>query len=147
MSKYCQVIHVIKFAKRKLAAHSCYMNLGKVIRQLRESQGWNQDELALRIGTSAANLSRIENDKHTPRADLLSSIAYVFGLKVYELIALTEGVQVSQVAGTYSADEEALISCFRKMHQEERLLFQALGESLCRVRRVKAQAALSNEPH
>lgn len=117
------------------------MNLGKVIRQLREKNGWSQDELAFKIGTAAANLSRIENDKHGPSSDLLNSIAFVFGLKVYELIALTEGVQIGQVTGTYSADEEALLRCFRKMHREERTLFQSIGESFCRVRRSRGESA------
>jgi transcriptional regulator with XRE-family HTH domain len=113
------------------------MNLGKVIRELREKEGWSQDELAFKVGTTAANLSRIENDRHGPGSDLLSSIAFIFGLKVYELIALTEGVQLGQAPATYSADEEALLRFFRKMHREERALFQAIGESFCRVRRVK----------
>lgn len=113
------------------------MNLGKVIRQLRERRGWGQDELAFRAGTTASNISRIENDKHEPRADLLGSIAYVFELKVYELAALAEGVQIGEPSGTYSADEEALLACYRKMHPEERALIQAIGESFCRVRRAR----------
>ena len=122
------------------------MNLGKVIREQRERKGWSQDELAFKIGTTPANLSRIENDKHGPGADLLSSIAFVFGLKVYELIALTEGVQVGQVSGTYSADEDALLRCFRKMHREEKSLFQAIGESFCRVRRSRGDSTRNSGP-
>jgi transcriptional regulator with XRE-family HTH domain len=122
------------------------MNLGKVIRELRGQRGWSQDELAFKIGTTAANLSRIESDKHGPSSDLLSSIAFVFGIKVYELIALTEGVQVGQVVGTYSAEEEALLRCFRKMHQEERSLFQAIGESFCRVRRSRGESIRNSGP-
>ena len=122
------------------------MNLGKVIRELRQKKGWSQDELAFKIGTTPANLSRIENDKHGPGSDLLSSIAFVFGLKVYELIALTEGVQVGQVSGVYSADEDALLRCFRKMHWEERSLFQAIGESFCRVRRTRGESTRNSGP-
>ncbi|MCX7144670.1 MAG: helix-turn-helix transcriptional regulator [Sulfuritalea sp.] len=122
------------------------MNIGKVIRELRGKRGWTQDELAFKIGTTPANLSRIESDKHGPSSDLLSSIAFVFGIKVYELIALTEGVQVGQVAGIYSAEEEALLRCFRKMHQEERALFQAIGESFCRVRRSRGESIRNSDP-
>jgi transcriptional regulator with XRE-family HTH domain len=122
------------------------MNLGKVIRELREKKSWSQDELAFKIGTTPANLSRIENDKHGPGSDLLSSIAFVFGLKVYELIALTEGVQVGQVSGAYSADEDALLRCFRKMHREEKSLFQAIGESFCRVRRSRGDSTRNSGP-
>jgi transcriptional regulator with XRE-family HTH domain len=122
------------------------MNLGKVIRELRGQRGWSQDELAFKIGTAAANLSRIENDKHGPSTDLLSSIAFVFGLKVYELIALTEGVQVGQVTGAYSVEEETLLRCFRKMPPEERTLFQAIGESFCRVRRSRSESINDSAP-
>jgi transcriptional regulator with XRE-family HTH domain len=115
------------------------MNLGKVIRELREKKSWSQDELAFKVGTTPANLSRIENDKHGPSSDLLSSIAFVFGLKVYELIALTEGVQLGKAVGEYSAEEEGLLRCFRKMHREEQTLFQAIGESFCRVRRSRGE--------
>ena len=122
------------------------MNLGKVIRELRGQRGWSQDELAFKIGTTAANLSRIESDKHGPSSDLLSSIAFVFGIKVYELIALTEGVQIGQVVGAYSAEEEALLRCFRKMRQEERAWFQAIGEAVCRVIRSRGESIRNSGP-
>jgi transcriptional regulator with XRE-family HTH domain len=121
------------------------MNLGKVIRQLREARGWNQDELAYRIGTTAASLSRIEHDHHFPRPDLLNSIAFTFEMKVYELIALTEGVQVLQIAGKYSTEEEALLRSYRKMPREEKALFQAIGESFSRVRRTRSETPKDSE--
>lgn len=122
------------------------MNLGKVIRELRGKRGWSQDELAFKIGTTAANLSRIESDKHGPSSDLLSSIAFVFGIKVYELIALTEGVRVGQAVTTYNIEEDALLRSFRKMHPEERAIFQAIGESFCRVRRSRGESIRNNDP-
>jgi transcriptional regulator with XRE-family HTH domain len=113
------------------------MNLGRVIRQLREKRNLTQSELATKVGTTAANLSRIENDRHSPSADLLGSIAYVFGLKVYELIALTEGVQVTATSGFYSADEETLLACFRKMPKEEQVLLSRIADSFSRIRRAR----------
>lgn len=137
-SNFCQEIRFWN-----IFATLCYMKLGKVIRQLREKQGWGQDELAFRAGTTASNISRIEHDRHEPRAELIGSIAFVFGLKVFELAALAEGVQLGEATGAYSADEEALLACYRKMHREEQALFQSLAESLCRVRRVKADPSQS----
>ncbi|WP_442953806.1 helix-turn-helix domain-containing protein, partial [Pararhizobium sp.] len=37
------------------------MELGKIVKKLREKKGLSQDELAFRTNTSAANISRIEN--------------------------------------------------------------------------------------
>ncbi len=116
------------------------MNFGATIRQLRRRRSWTQDELAHQAGTTAANISRIEADKHHPSAELLGSIAYVLGLKVSELVAMNEGTVSSAVRlGGLDPDEEALLACFRKMPLEEQVLFKALGASLCRVRREKPQ--------
>ena len=111
------------------------MNLGPIIRQLRERKGWTQDELAHQSGTTAANISRIEAGRHRPGAELLGSIAYVLEVKVYELMALAEGLTPPALSAGFDPDEELLIGYFRKMPAEERELFKAIGASLCRVRR------------
>lgn len=117
------------------------MNLGATIKQLRKRRGWTQAELAHQAGTTAANISRIEADKYRPGTELLGSLAYVLEVKVYELVALAEGLTPSSlIPGGFDPDEEAVIACFRKMPAEERELFKALGASLCKVRRTKVQA-------
>lgn len=114
------------------------MKLGIAIRQLRKRRGLTQDELAHQAGTTAANISRIEADKYRPGAELLGSLAFVLGVKVYELMALAEGMVSPDVSsGGLDPDEETLLSCFRKMPSEEQVLFKALGASLCRIRREK----------
>ena len=112
------------------------MNLGPIIKQLRERKGWTQDELAHQSGTTAANISRIEASRHRPGAELLGSIAYVLEVKVYELMALAEGLTPPALTAGFDPDEEILIGYFRKMPPEERELFKSIGASLCRVRRV-----------
>jgi transcriptional regulator with XRE-family HTH domain len=39
------------------------LSTGQVIRMLRESRGWTQQELARRSGIRATNISLLENDK------------------------------------------------------------------------------------
>ncbi|HZK82866.1 MAG TPA: helix-turn-helix transcriptional regulator [Humisphaera sp.] len=39
------------------------LTTGQVIRMLRELKGWTQEELALRSGISATNISLLENEK------------------------------------------------------------------------------------
>jgi len=117
------------------------MNMGSAIRQLRKRKSWTQDELAHQAGTTAANISRIEANKYRPGVELLGSVAYVLGVKVYELVALSEGLTPSSLtSGGGNPDEEVIIGYFRKMPVEERELFKALGASLCKARRVRQQA-------
>jgi transcriptional regulator with XRE-family HTH domain len=111
------------------------MNLGPIIKQLRERRRWTQDELAHQAGTTAANISRIEAGKHRPSAELLGSIAYVLELKIYELIALSEGLTPPALQPGFDADEELLVSYYRKMPTEQKELFKAIGASFCRLRR------------
>lgn len=119
------------------------MNLGATIRQLRKRKGWTQDELAHQAGTTAANISRIEADKHRPGAELLGSIAYVLGIKVYEVVAMAEGLAQPALSPGFDPDEDIIIGHFRKMPVEERGLFKAIGAALCKVRRTKPQADMS----
>ena len=108
------------------------MELGKVIKKLREGRDWSQDELAFRTGTSAANISRIENGKHGAGEALLESLAKEFELKVYQLVALAEGVDAPEIPTLSNPDEEALLSAFRKMTEKQRELFQAIGVEFVR---------------
>jgi transcriptional regulator with XRE-family HTH domain len=110
------------------------MNLGQVIKQLRERREWTQDDLARRAGTTAANVSRIESGKHNPGAELLGSIAYVLGVRIYELVAMAEGFQPPELAACFDADEEALIRQFRRMEPEEKELFKAVAATFVKVR-------------
>ena len=120
------------------------MNLGPIIKQLRKRKGWTQDELAHQAGTAAANISRIEAGKYHPRTELLGSIAYVLGVKVYELVALTEGLApAALLPERFDPDEEVVIGYFRKMSAEERELFKAIAASFCKVRRAKPQTGTS----
>jgi len=114
------------------------MKLGPVIRQLRQRKGWTQDELAHQAGTTAASVSRIEAGKYRPGPELLGSLAFVLDVKVYELIALSEGVSPPALKQGFDPDEETIIRYYRKMAPDERELFKALGASLCKVRRAKA---------
>jgi len=103
------------------------MELGKIIKKLREQRGLNQDELAFRTGTSAANISRIENGKHGAGEELLAALAKEFELKIYQLVALAEGVDDPNIPKLSNPDEEAVLSAFRKMSDKKRELFKAIG--------------------
>ncbi|MBO0846563.1 MAG: helix-turn-helix transcriptional regulator [Nocardioides sp.] len=47
-------------------------------RELRKEHGWSQAELAAKIGGDAAQISRYENGRITPSADVIGRLAEVF---------------------------------------------------------------------
>lgn len=56
------------------------MTLGEKIVQLRKQNRWGQQDLCTKIGIKPTHLSRIENGKSQPSADLLYKIAKAFGV-------------------------------------------------------------------
>ncbi len=62
------------------------MRLGERIKELREKKGWEQKDLAKKIGMNAGNLSRIEQGKQGTTLKRLEKIAKVLGVSVQELI-------------------------------------------------------------
>ena len=98
------------------------MEIGNVIKRLREEKGWSQEELAHRVGMSTANLSRIETGKHGAGAELTGLLAGQFDLRVFELYALADGVvpeRLSKQLGVVlGKDEATLIEAYRKMSRD-----------------------------
>ncbi len=60
--------------------------LGRLIRGAREARGWNQAELARRIGTSQPQISDLESGRVGLRALLTLRLSEVFGIPVPELV-------------------------------------------------------------
>ena len=69
---------------------NCDMKIGHLIRQLRNELKLTQEELAFQIGTDAANLSRIENNKQNPAPDMLEKLAIALGLPLSQLFLMVE---------------------------------------------------------
>jgi transcriptional regulator with XRE-family HTH domain len=114
----------------KLARHSRIMSIGKTIKGLRLNKGWSQEELAHRVGTTTPSISRIETGKHGANDQLKQLIAQEFGLKVSELVALSEVDKSSAKKPAMSKSEEeeqTLLRYFRKMRMEKRELFKTIG--------------------
>lgn len=110
------------------------MHLGPVIRRLREEKGWSQEELAHRIGTTAATLSRMENKKIGVGESMTNLLAKAFGRRIYELYALAEGVtfgQVNELADVLGKEETLLISRYRKMKSSRKDVLLRLSVALC----------------
>jgi ribosome-binding protein aMBF1 (putative translation factor) len=52
------------------------------IREMRESKGLSQAEVAAQIGTKQPSIARIERGLTLPRLDMLQKLARVFGMRV-----------------------------------------------------------------
>ena len=60
--------------------------IGERIYQARTRRGWNQSELARRLGKPRQHISQIEQGKQQPRAELLIEIATVLGVSTDYLL-------------------------------------------------------------
>lgn len=112
------------------------MNLGEKIKSLRIARHWTQDELAYRAKITAANISRIETGKHGPSTQLLDSLACVFGMRMYQLVALAEGEKLPIAPLEYDFTEQLLLQNFRSMTHKEQELFIAMGERLAQLGKI-----------
>ena len=61
--------------------------IGGAIRALREARGMRQGDLAKRTGMSAAQVCRIEKDRHAPSVRTLRRIADALGVPLADLAA------------------------------------------------------------
>ena len=67
------------------------LDLGRQILHLRHERGWTQKELAERVGTKQANISRLENGLLNPSIDMLQRVAKALGADL--TVTLTVSVQ------------------------------------------------------
>lgn len=65
-------------------------NIGTKIQKLRESLNLTQKELADKVGITDATLSRYENNKREPKAEILARMAKVLNVTTDYLIGRTD---------------------------------------------------------
>ncbi|MES2672995.1 MAG: helix-turn-helix transcriptional regulator [Pseudomonadota bacterium] len=65
------------------------MNFGEKLKQLRSEKNWTQPQLAEAIGIEQSYLSKLENDKSIPSADIFQAIIKAFAIDVESFL---EGV-------------------------------------------------------
>ncbi|RPI31755.1 MAG: XRE family transcriptional regulator [Chloroflexota bacterium] len=72
-----------KAAKEELKP---YINLANNVFELRLRYGWSQEELADRVGTKQANISKIESGLSNPTLKIIHKIAKAFDVEVVDLL-------------------------------------------------------------
>ncbi|HYW24344.1 MAG TPA: helix-turn-helix transcriptional regulator [Terriglobales bacterium] len=70
-----------------------YADLAKLVVRLRAREGLSQDELARRMGTTKAAISRLESGRHRPTMETLRRLAEALGGRLLVTIELAPETQ------------------------------------------------------
>jgi transcriptional regulator with XRE-family HTH domain len=79
---YLQEIESDSEYRQAKAALQAHFALGDAVLRARVQRGWTQAELALKIGTKQANISRIEAGLGNPTLKLIQKIVQVLDLEI-----------------------------------------------------------------
>ena len=96
------------------------MKLGERLRQIRQARGLTQPELADAIGIEQSYLSKLENDKYVPSADIFGRILEVFEFDVDEFVddldhpSRAQLRQIPIVANYYEQQKQLIIGNRRR---------------------------------
>ncbi len=94
------------------------MQLGNVLKELRQIQGKSQQDIADKIGISRSVLSQYENNLVEPTAYVVKKIAIYFDVSADYLLGLEDdfGVRPTDTMGdTYSSEEREIIIKYRRL--------------------------------
>ena len=113
------------------------MELGPLLKKLRERQGWSISEAARQIGIQRSHYSRIESGEHQrPEFETLQRIAAAYGVPPVTLIEAT-GQTIMESAGRYMVDVESdeLLQLFNRMDEHDRRRMVAIAHALYQMSR------------
>ncbi|WP_040197372.1 helix-turn-helix transcriptional regulator [Candidatus Soleaferrea massiliensis] len=68
------------------------------IRELREQQGWTQEQLGKLVGVSRQAVNAVETEKYEPSIWLAYDIAQAFGCSIEEVFLFEESIKKSRAA-------------------------------------------------
>lgn len=103
--------------------------LGAALRRLRERQGWSLSYVGEICGTSGANVSKIERGQAKEYSlQLLKSFAAAYGMKLYELLALVESVDIR--GQSLEPDERKMLEVYQALSSIQRETLMAVALTL-----------------
>jgi transcriptional regulator with XRE-family HTH domain len=135
-----------RFASNAVAFDNHPMEIGKVIRVLRQKRGETLEQVALGVGTDPSNLSRIERGVQQPSAELLRAIAAALQTTIGSLYSCAEGQEYSadktqDLLGAeesdYTSESIQLRRQFRALTPENQRLAVELLKTLNRMQGAK----------
>lgn len=130
------------------------MEIGQVIRALRQKRGETLEQVALGVGTDPSNLSRIERGVQQPSAELLRAIAAALQTTIGSLYACAEGQDYSadktqDLLGAdesdYTSEAIQLRQHFRTLSADNQRALLEIAKVLNRLQRNSLNLRLKNQ--
>lgn len=84
------------------------LGIGAIIRRMRESKGWNVNQLSKKSGVTRTFIHDIEAGRYSPRLTTLNKLAKAFEIELGDLLK-----DISAPVGL-SEDETRLIEAYRR---------------------------------
>jgi transcriptional regulator with XRE-family HTH domain len=110
------------------------MQIGQIIRQIREARGSTLEEIALAANTNASNLSRIERGRQGYSPETIEKIAFALDVSVSELHRRLESQHEGPVCATDMA-ATSLTDRFRLLTPDNQALVEDFLSLLLRRQR------------
>lgn len=108
--------------------------IGQLIAKARLSKRWKQEKLASELGIKQSIISNIENDRLSPKWDLLVKIAQKLGVLLISILPL------SDITDNNIQNQSAeVISLLQVYEEKEKVLLEALLKAEAKVMAVKDQ--------
>lgn len=116
------------------------MQIGQVIRSLREQKGWSQEKLAFEAGMGTSHVSRIERGERRLPTSRLDALANALGTTPAAMYAELEGLPPPLTPTTqdvnlqvdYSPEANELRKTFRKLSLPSRRLVVDFAQMLAK---------------
>ena len=105
----CRQSSEYRDAERRLRPQ---MNLADEVLRLRLQRGWTQAELAERVGTGQANISRIENALANPTVETLRQLSEAFGTELHVTLDF-EPQQIEEYVANVWLNDGQFIASFQ----------------------------------
>jgi len=113
------------------------MSLQERVKELRKEHGWSQGELAERVGADPAQISRYENGRITPSADVVVKLAEVFDVSTDHLLVEDSPRRPFRPAEDALGDRLATVA---ELSSEDLTLLLGFLDALVTKNRLKALA-------
>ena len=106
------------------------MEIGQIIRSLREEKGWSQEKLAFDAGLETSHLSRIERGERRLAIEALEMLAAALGTSPALICAIREGLELpalpsngdDELSADYTPEAVELRKTLRKLSLPSRQL-------------------------
>ncbi len=92
---------------------------GARLRQVRESRGYTQDELAIRLNLGQSQLNKYENNKSDPTPEVIVRLAKELNVTADWLLGLVDEPNENVRLPDLSAQELKLLQAFRRKNYQD----------------------------